>query len=59
MAAFLSSRDNQTLPVVIFGLWQDGRFHQAATVFLAFVAVLTPLILLYFMIGRRHIRAPE
>ena len=59
MAAFLSSRDNQTLPVVVFGLWQDGRFHQAAAAFLAFIAVLAPLILLYFVIGRGHIRAPE
>ena len=59
MAAFLSSRDNQTLPVVIFGLWRDGRFHQGAAAFLAFIAVLAPLIVLYFVIGRRHITAPE
>jgi len=59
MAAFLSSRDNQTLPVVVFGLWRDGRFHQAAAAFLAFIAVLTPLILLYFVIGRGHIRSPD
>lgn len=59
VAAFLSSGDNQTLPVVVFGLWRDGRFHQGAAAFLAFIAVLAPLILLYFVIGRRHIRAPE
>jgi ABC-type Fe3+ transport system permease subunit len=59
MAAFLSSRDNQTLPVVVFGLWRDGRFQQAAAAFLAFIAVLTPLILLYFAIGRGHIRSPD
>ena len=59
VAAFLSSRDNQTLPVVVFGLWRDGRFQQAAAAFLAFIAVLTPLILLYFVIGRGHIRPPD
>ena len=55
MAAFLASRDNLTLPVIIWSMWSAGRLNQAAAVALVFVGLMTPLIVLYYVFGRRHI----
>ncbi|MCY4439312.1 MAG: ABC transporter permease subunit, partial [Deltaproteobacteria bacterium] len=55
MAAFLASRDNLTLPVIIWSMWTAGRLNQAAAVALVFVGLMTPLIVLYYVFGRRHI----
>lgn len=55
MAAFLASRGNLTLPVIIWSMWSAGRLNQAAAAALVFVGLLTPLIVLYYVFGRRHI----
>ena len=36
-------------------MWSAGRLNQAAATALVFVALMTPLIVLYYVFGRRHI----
>ena len=50
MAAFMVTSDNMTLPVVVWGLWLSGLGGQAAAVSLFFIAALSPLILIYWIV---------
>ncbi len=53
MAVLLFSPSSVTLPLVIWNLWLSGQLNQAAAITLVVVGCLTPLILLYFCLGRR------
>jgi iron(III) transport system permease protein len=59
MAAFLASRGNLTLPVIIWSMWSAGRLNEAAAAALVFVGLLAPLIGLYYVLGRRQISMPQ
>lgn len=53
MAALLVTGRNNTLPVFIWGLWNDRSLNQAAAVSVVFLLMIMPLILLYFVVGRK------
>ncbi|HEX3971433.1 MAG TPA: iron ABC transporter permease, partial [Stellaceae bacterium] len=53
LAVLLTTRDNLTLPVVVWSIWQDGGFGKAAAITLLLLALMVPLIALYWWIARR------
>jgi iron(III) transport system permease protein len=55
VAVFLVGHDNLTLPAVIWSYWQSGATNLAAGVTLVMIALLTPLILLFWWFGRRSV----
>ena len=59
MAAFLANRGNLTLSVTIWTWWNGGRLNEAAAAALVFVGLLAPLVMLYYVVGRRHISMPQ
>jgi iron(III) transport system permease protein len=54
LAVLLTTRDNLTLPVVVWSIWQDGGFGKAAAITLLLLAFMVPLIALYWWIARRR-----
>lgn len=54
MAAILVTRENVTLPTVIWGFWYGGDLDKAASTSLGFIVLLLPLFWLYWALGRRH-----
>lgn len=55
VAVFLVGHENITLPAVIWSYWQSGATNLAAGVTLVMIALLTPLILLFWWFGRRSV----
>lgn len=55
MAAILVTRENITLPTVIWGFWFVGDLDKAAATSLGFIVLLLPLFWLYWAFGRRHL----
>jgi iron(III) transport system permease protein len=53
LAVLLTTRDNLTLPVVVWSIWQDGGFGKAAAITLLLLAMMVPLIALYWWVMRR------
>jgi iron(III) transport system permease protein len=53
LAVLLTTRDNLTLPVVVWSIWQDGGFGKAAAITLMLMAMMVPLIALYWWVMRR------
>lgn len=53
LAAFLTGRENQTLPTLILTLMSAGQPTIAAAVSLLLFAFMIPLVILYFLFGRR------
>ncbi|HLI20849.1 MAG TPA: ABC transporter permease subunit, partial [Stellaceae bacterium] len=53
LAVLLTTRDNLTLPVVVWSIWQDGYFGRAAAITLLLMAMMVPLIGLYWWAMRR------
>jgi len=53
MAALLVTKENSTLPVYIWAIWNDGELNQAAAVSLLALLAAVPLIAVYFTLGRR------
>jgi iron(III) transport system permease protein len=53
LAVLLTTRDNLTLPVVVWSIWQDGGFGKAAAITLLLLALMVPLIALYWWTMRR------
>lgn len=58
VAVFLVSKDNITLPAVVWSLWFAGGMTQASTITLLMTVILTPLILLFWWFGWRRL-TPE
>jgi iron(III) transport system permease protein len=57
LAVLLTSRDNITLPVVIWSLWQGGGFGDAAAVAFVMLCLMIPVVALYwFVAGRSGLR---
>ncbi len=48
IATFMVTQENITLPVVVWGMWNGGLAGQAAAVSLVFIALLVPLVALYW-----------
>ncbi len=55
LAAFLTTRGNLTLPVVIWSMWQGGTSGPAAALSVLLLLLMTPVIALYWYIGRRRV----
>jgi iron(III) transport system permease protein len=53
LAVILTTRDNLTLPVVVWSIWQSGGFGQAAAITLLLMLLMVPLIALYWWAMRR------
>jgi iron(III) transport system permease protein len=53
LAVLLTTRDNLTLPVVVWSIWQNGDFGKAAAISLVLIAMMTPLIALYWWAMRK------
>jgi iron(III) transport system permease protein len=52
LAVILTTRDNITLPVVVWSLWNASGFGQAAAITLILIALMVPLIILYWWVTR-------
>lgn len=57
VAAFLVTRQNNTLPVFIWGIWTDGNMNMSAAVSLALMVGMIPILVAFFFISRRWTRS--
>lgn len=55
MAALLATSKNITLPVFIFEVWRNVSVNGAAAVSLVLVLMISPLVILYFIFGRKRL----
>jgi iron(III) transport system permease protein len=53
LAVLLTTRDNMTLPVVIWSLWLGGGLGDAAAVALVMLCGMIPVIGLYWLVARK------
>jgi iron(III) transport system permease protein len=53
LAVLLTTRDNITLPVVIWSLWLGGGLGDAAAVALLMLCGMIPIIALYWLVARK------
>jgi iron(III) transport system permease protein len=54
LAVILSTSENLTFPVVVWSLWLGGGLGQASALAMVMLAMMTPLIALYWWIARRQ-----
>ena len=55
MAALLVTANNITLPVFIWGVWRNESLNQAAAMSLLLVLMISPMVILYFIISRKRL----
>jgi iron(III) transport system permease protein len=55
LASILFSAANVTLPVVVWSTWQTGQQGTAAAISVLMMCILTPLVALYWTVGRRQV----
>ena len=53
LAVILTTRDNMTLPVVVWSLWVASGFGQAAALTLILLALMIPIVCLYWWVARK------
>ena len=53
LAVLLSRAENTTLPVVVWSIWLNGGFGQAAALTTVMLCILVPIIALYWMVAQR------
>jgi iron(III) transport system permease protein len=54
LAVILSTSDNLTFPVVVWSLWLGGGLGQASALAVVMLLMMSPMILLYWLIARRQ-----
>lgn len=54
LAVLLTTRENLTLPVLIWNVWAGGGLGPAAALTLVLMALMIPLVALYWWLMRRH-----
>jgi iron(III) transport system permease protein len=54
LAVILSTADNLTFPVVVWSLWLGGGLGQASALAVVMLAMMTPMIALYWLLARRQ-----
>lgn len=55
LATILFSPSNITMPVVVWNIWISGNFGIASAITLLLLAGLTPLVVLYWLVGMRGV----
>jgi iron(III) transport system permease protein len=59
LAIMLTTRENMTLPVVVWSLWVNGGLGQAAALAMVMLVVMLPIIAAYwYIVRRRGVLAP-
>ena len=53
LAVLLSRAENTTLPVVVWSIWLNGGFGQAAALTTVMLCILVPIIALYWSVAHR------
>ena len=53
LAVLLSRSENTTLPVVVWSIWLNGGFGQAAALTTVMLCILVPIIALYWFVAHR------
>ena len=53
LAVLLTTRENITLPVVVWRLWLDGGFGDAAALALVMLCGMMPIVGLYWLVARK------
>ena len=53
LAVLLTTRDNMTLPVVIWGLWQGSGYGDASAITIIMLGLMIPLVSLYWFVARK------
>jgi iron(III) transport system permease protein len=54
LAVLLSTRDNMTLPLVVWTAWLGGGFGSAAAITMILIALMVPLIGIYWLVAHRR-----
>jgi iron(III) transport system permease protein len=54
VATVLFTPKNITLPVVVWNIWISGNFGVASAITLVLLSCLIPLILAYYVAGKRY-----
>ncbi len=54
LAVLLTTQDNTTLPVVVWNMWVAGGFGAAAALTLVLMALMVPLVALYWWVMRKR-----
>jgi iron(III) transport system permease protein len=54
LAVVLTTRDNMTLPIVIWNDWQSGGLGDAAAIAVVMLLMMLPIIWLYWLVARRQ-----
>jgi iron(III) transport system permease protein len=53
LAVVLTSRGNITLPVVVWSMWLNGGLGRASAIALLLLALMVPIVVLYWIVTRR------
>jgi iron(III) transport system permease protein len=56
VAAFLVTRQNTTLPVLIWSTWAGGNMNMSAAISLVLLAGMIPVLMLYFVVSARWLK---
>jgi iron(III) transport system permease protein len=59
LAVALTARDNMTLPVVVWSMWLNGGLGRASAITLLLLALMIPVVVLYWLVARRTTALPR
>ena len=54
LAVLLTTRDNMTLPVVVWGLWVGGGYGDASAIAFIIIGLMIPIVSLYWLVARKN-----